>query len=110
MIHISPVADQLPKEAPGISRHLVVKETEVAYITKKHLHFLDTESQDGELVYTVTRPPCFFFSHRCLCTATVCCTGSKRVTVWQCDSALHWSDLNLHPIHFYHKFVLTFTE
>nr|XP_048308953.1 FRAS1-related extracellular matrix protein 1 isoform X1 [Myodes glareolus]XP_048308954.1 FRAS1-related extracellular matrix protein 1 isoform X1 [Myodes glareolus] len=65
-IHISPVADQLPKEAPGISRHLVVKETEVAYITKKHLHFLDTESQDGELVYTVTRPPCFFFSHRCL--------------------------------------------
>lgn len=84
MIHISPVADQLPKEAPGISRHLVVKETEVAYITKKHLHFLDTESQDGELVYTVTRPPCFFFSHRCLCKATVCCTGS-RVAVWLCS-------------------------
>ncbi|XP_036034922.1 FRAS1-related extracellular matrix protein 1 isoform X1 [Onychomys torridus] len=64
MIHISPVDDQLPKEAPGISRHLVVKETEVAYITKKHLHFLDTESCDGELVYTLTRPPCFSFSHR----------------------------------------------
>ncbi|KAL1777444.1 FRAS1-related extracellular matrix protein 1 isoform X1 [Sigmodon hispidus] len=63
-IHISPVDDQLPKEAPGISRHLVVKETEVAYITKKHLHFLDTESHDGELIYTVTRPPCFSFSHR----------------------------------------------
>ncbi|XP_060221768.1 FRAS1-related extracellular matrix protein 1 isoform X2 [Meriones unguiculatus] len=63
-IHITPVDDQLPKEAPGISRHLVVKETEVAYITKKHLHFLDTESHDGELIYTVTRPPCFSFSHR----------------------------------------------
>ncbi|XP_042127293.2 FRAS1-related extracellular matrix protein 1 isoform X2 [Peromyscus maniculatus bairdii] len=63
-IHISPVDDQLPKEAPGISRHLVVKETEVAYITKKHLHFLDTESHNGELVYTITRPPCFSFSHR----------------------------------------------
>ncbi|ERE83931.1 FRAS1-related extracellular matrix protein 1 [Cricetulus griseus] len=64
MIHITPVDDQLPKEAPGISRHLVVKETEVAYITKKHLHFLDTESHDGELIYTITRPPCFSFSHR----------------------------------------------
>uniref|UniRef100_A0A8C6HUT0 FRAS1-related extracellular matrix protein 1 n=1 Tax=Mus spicilegus TaxID=10103 RepID=A0A8C6HUT0_MUSSI len=63
-IHITPVDDQLPKEAPGISRHLVVKETEVAYITKKHLHFLDMESRDGELIYTVTRPPCFSFSHR----------------------------------------------
>uniref|UniRef100_A0A667HXA4 FRAS1-related extracellular matrix protein 1 n=1 Tax=Lynx canadensis TaxID=61383 RepID=A0A667HXA4_LYNCA len=42
-IHITPVDDQLPKEAPGVSRHLVVKETEVAYITKKHLYFIDTE-------------------------------------------------------------------
>ncbi|XP_052032648.1 FRAS1-related extracellular matrix protein 1 [Apodemus sylvaticus] len=63
-IHITPVDDQLPKEAPGSSRHLVVKETEVAYITKKHLHFLDMESHDGGLIYTVTRPPCFSFSHR----------------------------------------------
>lgn len=64
MVHITPVDDQLPKEAPGISRHLIVKETEVAYITKKHLHFLDTESHGGELVYTITRPPCFSSSHR----------------------------------------------
>nr|XP_012625103.1 FRAS1-related extracellular matrix protein 1 isoform X3 [Microcebus murinus] len=63
-IHITPVNDQLPKEAPGASRHLVVKETEVAYITKKHLHFIDTESYDRELVYTITTPPCFSFSHR----------------------------------------------
>jgi hypothetical protein len=58
------VGDQLPKEAPGVSRHLVVKETEVAYITKKHLHFLDTESSDGELLYTITTPPFFSFGHR----------------------------------------------
>uniref|UniRef100_F7I8I1 FRAS1-related extracellular matrix protein 1 n=1 Tax=Callithrix jacchus TaxID=9483 RepID=F7I8I1_CALJA len=63
-IHITPVDDQLPKEAPGVSRHLVVKETEVAYITKKHLHFIDTESYDRELVYTITTPPFFSFSHR----------------------------------------------
>ncbi|XP_033613538.1 FRAS1-related extracellular matrix protein 1 [Fukomys damarensis] len=63
MIHVTPVDDQLPQEAPGVSRHLVVKETEVAYITKKHLHFLDTESY-GELLYTITTPPFFTFSHR----------------------------------------------
>ncbi|XP_042548895.1 FRAS1-related extracellular matrix protein 1 isoform X1 [Dipodomys spectabilis] len=63
-IHITPVDDQLPKEAPGVSRHLVVKETEVAYITKKHLHFLDMESCDRELLYTVTTPPFFSFGPR----------------------------------------------
>ncbi|KAM9641336.1 FRAS1-related extracellular matrix protein 1 isoform 2-T2 [Trichechus inunguis] len=63
-IHITPVDDQLPKEAPGVSRHLVVKETEVAYITKKQLHFIDTESYDRELFYTITTPPFFSFSHR----------------------------------------------
>nr|XP_054375834.1 FRAS1-related extracellular matrix protein 1 isoform X8 [Pongo abelii] len=63
-IHITPVDDQLPKEAPGVSRHLVVKETEVAYITKKQLHFIDSESYDRELVYTITTPPFFSFSHR----------------------------------------------
>ncbi|XP_060055572.1 FRAS1-related extracellular matrix protein 1 isoform X2 [Erinaceus europaeus] len=64
IIHISPVDDQLPKEAPGVSRHLVVKETEVAYITKKHLHFIDTETFDRELLYTITVPPFFNSSHR----------------------------------------------
>ncbi|XP_063107425.1 FRAS1-related extracellular matrix protein 1 isoform X3 [Cavia porcellus] len=64
MIQVTPVDDQLPQEAPGVSRHLIVKETEVAYITKKHLHFLDTESHDGELLYTITTPPFFSFRHR----------------------------------------------
>ncbi|XP_055973252.1 FRAS1-related extracellular matrix protein 1 isoform X1 [Sorex fumeus] len=63
-IHITPVDDQLPREAPGVSRHLVVKETEVAYITKKHLHFIDLESHDRELLYTITTPPFFNDSHR----------------------------------------------
>ncbi|XP_007954416.1 FRAS1-related extracellular matrix protein 1 [Orycteropus afer afer] len=63
-IHIMPVNDQLPKEAPGVSRHLVVKETDVAYITKKQLHFIDMESYDREVLYTITTPPFFSFSHR----------------------------------------------
>ncbi|XP_030062909.1 FRAS1-related extracellular matrix protein 1 isoform X2 [Microcaecilia unicolor] len=57
-IHILPVKDQLPKEAPGVTRHLAVKESEIAYITKDHLQFTDTESSDSELMYTVTKP-CF---------------------------------------------------
>ena len=65
-IHITPVDDQLPKEAPGVSRHLVVKETEVAYITKNHLHFIDTESHDRELLYTIPTPPFFSSSRRYL--------------------------------------------
>ncbi|KAG7461901.1 hypothetical protein MATL_G00196120 [Megalops atlanticus] len=62
VVHIMPVHDQLPKEAPGVTRHLVVKETEVIHLTKKQLHFIDPESPDSELTYTVTTPP-FYSSH-----------------------------------------------
>ncbi|XP_055555734.1 FRAS1-related extracellular matrix protein 1 isoform X1 [Falco cherrug] len=59
MVHIVPVDDQLPREAPGTTRHLVVKETEIAHLTKKHLHFMDVEEQDRELTYTITTSPFF---------------------------------------------------
>ncbi|KAM5193950.1 FRAS1-related extracellular matrix protein 1 [Mantella aurantiaca] len=58
IIHIIPVDDQLPKEVKETVRHLHVKETEIVYITKKQLHFIDTESPERELIYTVTTPPC----------------------------------------------------
>ncbi|MGH0158379.1 UNVERIFIED_CONTAM: hypothetical protein FKN15_035475 [Acipenser sinensis] len=58
VIHISPVKDQLPKEVSDSVRSIVVKETEIAYITKSHLHFRDTESPDTDLMYFVTKP-CF---------------------------------------------------
>lgn len=63
MVHITPVHDQLPKEVPGVTRHVVVKETEVVYITKKQLHFVDPESPDSELTYTITTPPFFSSIH-----------------------------------------------
>ncbi|RXM34202.1 FRAS1-related extracellular matrix protein 1 [Acipenser ruthenus] len=59
IVHITPVDDQLPKEAPGVVRYLVVKETEVVHLTKKQLHFTDVESPDRELTYTITTPPFF---------------------------------------------------
>ncbi|NXD25972.1 FREM1 protein, partial [Spelaeornis formosus] len=63
MIHIIPVDDQLPREAPGVTRHLVVKETEISHLTKKHLHFIDVEEQNRELTYTITTSPFFSCTH-----------------------------------------------
>ncbi|XP_060791422.1 FRAS1-related extracellular matrix protein 1a isoform X2 [Neoarius graeffei] len=57
VIQIQPVPDQPPKESPGVTRHLIVKETDVVYLTKQQLHFVDVESPDCELTYTVTTPP-----------------------------------------------------
>lgn len=64
MVHIEPVPDQPPKEVPGSSRCLVIKETEVVHITRQHLHFVDQESPDSELTYTVTTPPFYTGFHR----------------------------------------------
>ncbi|NXE98922.1 FREM1 protein, partial [Menura novaehollandiae] len=63
IVHIIPVDDQLPREASGVTRHLVVKETEIAHLTKKHLHFIDVEEQDRELTYTITTSPFFSCIH-----------------------------------------------
>ncbi|XP_050184584.1 FRAS1-related extracellular matrix protein 1 isoform X4 [Myiozetetes cayanensis] len=63
MVHVIPVDDQLPREAPDVTRYLVVKETEIAHLTKKHLHFIDVEEQDRELTYTITTSPYFSCTH-----------------------------------------------
>ncbi|XP_073331288.1 FRAS1-related extracellular matrix protein 1a [Pagrus major] len=63
MVHIEPVPDQPPKEVPGSSRCLVIKETEVLHITRQQLHFVDQESPDSELTFTVTTPPFYTGPH-----------------------------------------------
>ncbi|RVE60115.1 hypothetical protein OJAV_G00177700 [Oryzias javanicus] len=63
MVHIEPVPDQPPKEVPGSSRCLVVKESDVVRITQQHLHFVDVESPERELTYTVTTPPFYTAPH-----------------------------------------------
>ncbi|XP_056096317.1 FRAS1-related extracellular matrix protein 1a isoform X4 [Rhinichthys klamathensis goyatoka] len=50
VIQIQPVPDQPPQEAPGVTRHLVVNETDVTYLTKQQLHFVDLESPDKGLM------------------------------------------------------------
>lgn len=63
-MHIEPVPDQPPKEVPGSSRCLMIKETEVVHITRQQLHFVDQESPDSALTYTVTTPPFYTGPHR----------------------------------------------
>ncbi|XP_061680719.1 FRAS1-related extracellular matrix protein 1b isoform X2 [Syngnathoides biaculeatus] len=56
VVRVFPVEDQLPVESPGRVRHVTVKETQVAYITRAHLHFTHPEHPQAELTYNVTRP------------------------------------------------------
>ncbi|XP_022603580.1 FRAS1-related extracellular matrix protein 1 [Seriola dumerili] len=63
MVHIEPVPDQPPKEVPGSTRCLMIKETEVVHITRQQLHFVDQESPDSELTYTITTPPFYSGAH-----------------------------------------------
>ncbi|XP_056388905.1 FRAS1-related extracellular matrix protein 1-like [Hyla sarda] len=56
VIHIAPVKDQLPKEDAGTIRQISLRENEIGRVTRKNLHFIDTESPDSELVFTVTSP------------------------------------------------------
>ncbi|XP_077356823.1 FRAS1-related extracellular matrix protein 1a isoform X3 [Festucalex cinctus] len=63
MLHIEPVPHQPPSEVPSARRCLVVKETDVVHITQQHLHFVDKDSPDNDLTYTLTTPP-FYNDHR----------------------------------------------
>uniref|UniRef100_A0A8D3B9R2 FRAS1-related extracellular matrix protein 1 n=1 Tax=Scophthalmus maximus TaxID=52904 RepID=A0A8D3B9R2_SCOMX len=63
LVHIETVPDQPPKEVRGSSRCLVIKETEVVHIKRQQLHFVDQESPDSELTYTVTTPPFYTGPH-----------------------------------------------
>ncbi|XP_060934047.1 LOW QUALITY PROTEIN: FRAS1-related extracellular matrix protein 1b [Limanda limanda] len=62
VVHVFPVKDQLPVEAPGAVRSLTVKETEVVHVTQAQLHFTDREHPTSDLSYSVTQP-CFSPMH-----------------------------------------------
>ncbi|KAG7327532.1 hypothetical protein KOW79_009138 [Hemibagrus wyckioides] len=58
MVHVFPVKDQLPVEVSGTVRSITVKETELVYITQRHLHFQAPEHPDTDLMYFITQS-CF---------------------------------------------------
>ncbi|XP_051929938.1 FRAS1-related extracellular matrix protein 1b isoform X2 [Hippocampus zosterae] len=55
-VAVFPVDDGLPVEADGSVRRLTLKETQVAFITRAHLHFTHSERPGAHLTYTITRP------------------------------------------------------
>ncbi|XP_071486753.1 FRAS1-related extracellular matrix protein 1-like [Diadema antillarum] len=57
MIKVAPVHDLPPTRVPGSSQSLVVRETDIGYITRDHLHFTDAESSEERLRFTITTPP-----------------------------------------------------
>ncbi|XP_070564197.1 FRAS1-related extracellular matrix protein 1-like [Ptychodera flava] len=63
IIHIRPVDDLKPRPVAGRTRSLRVLETDIIHIEKHHLEYTDVESDDTQLVYTVTTPPYFVDTH-----------------------------------------------
>ncbi|XP_030844618.1 FRAS1-related extracellular matrix protein 1-like isoform X2 [Strongylocentrotus purpuratus] len=60
---ISPVHDLPPERVSGSTQSLIVRETEIAYITKNQLHFTDAESTEERLRYTITTPSYIIDTH-----------------------------------------------
>ena len=58
-IIINSVDDLPPQVVSGSSRQVMVRETEIAIITKENLQYTDLESEDRDLVYTITNQPFF---------------------------------------------------
>ena len=58
-IHVTAVDDMPPQHVPGTSRQMTVRETEVAYVLKEQLQYMDSEADSEDLVYTVTSQPFF---------------------------------------------------
>lgn len=58
-ITIRSVDDMPPQLVPGCTRQLSVYETDIAIITPESLHYIDTESPEHDLLYTVTNQPFF---------------------------------------------------
>ncbi|XP_061888272.1 FRAS1-related extracellular matrix protein 3 [Entelurus aequoreus] len=56
-IKIHPIDDLPPELSPGTTLHMTVKEYELTYFTKSFLGYIDLDSEDRDLKYTITKPP-----------------------------------------------------
>ncbi|KFM81803.1 FRAS1-related extracellular matrix protein 1, partial [Stegodyphus mimosarum] len=61
-ISILPVGDDPPKRDPASSFSLEVRETDIGLLSTHHLHYMDVDSHDSEIIYTITIPPRFIGS------------------------------------------------
>ncbi|XP_055926402.1 FRAS1-related extracellular matrix protein 1-like isoform X1 [Argiope bruennichi] len=64
-VRIMPVGDDPPKRDPASSFSLEVKEVDIGHFSSRNLHFMDIDSLDNEIVFTITTSPRFIgsFAH-----------------------------------------------
>lgn len=64
-VRIMPVGDDPPKRDPASLFFLEVHETDVGVLGSHHLRFMDVDSQDSEILYSITTSPRFIgsFAH-----------------------------------------------
>ncbi len=58
-VAVVPPNDLPPTAAEDASRQILIRETDVAYLTRNHLKYEDDESSPAQLVYTITNQPFF---------------------------------------------------
>ena len=61
-VHVTPDNDMPPRQVAASQRHLATNESQWVALTSRELEYTDAESDDDDLVYTVTTPPYFLKS------------------------------------------------
>lgn len=63
-IMINSINDNPPILSPTASQFMQVQETNIGYISKSQLNYIDKDSKDRQLVYTITTPPHFVYNSK----------------------------------------------
>uniref|UniRef100_A0A0L8GW04 Cadherin domain-containing protein n=3 Tax=Octopus bimaculoides TaxID=37653 RepID=A0A0L8GW04_OCTBM len=63
-IMINSINDNPPILSPTASQFMQVQETNIGYISKSQLNYIDKDSKDSQLVYTITTPPHFVYNSK----------------------------------------------
>ena len=86
MVTVRSVDDMPPQQMPGTTRQLSVYETDIAIITPESLQYFDSESQEHDLLYTVTNQPFFLTTTITIDAGRV--VSTENVTRLRKDSGL----------------------
>ena len=62
-ITVNPMNENPPELSPDCKRLVRVLETEITYITRKELEYVDPEADQGELTYVITSDPYFVYNN-----------------------------------------------
>ncbi|GAB1607075.1 FRAS1-related extracellular matrix protein 1-like, partial, partial [Argonauta hians] len=63
-IRIDSIGDNPPLLSPTATQFMQVQETNIGYISKSQLNYIDKDSKDSQLVYTITTQPHFVYNSK----------------------------------------------